>query len=163
MSLNFVAQPTNNTCVSACIAMILNIPVNVVIDEFHEGYFNKAKLSIHDYLESKGRVTYTHFKAHTFLNEFEWGWAYIATVPSLGTLGTFHAIVIDCTEPEKGLIINDPNRFPDKKHYVFCADKNGHYKEDEYPLISMILDYGIRVPKNGFEWDENFSKVISEG
>ena len=48
--IKHVKQPTLNTCVSACLAMILNRPVEEVIAEFHDRYYNNWEITISEYL-----------------------------------------------------------------------------------------------------------------
>jgi hypothetical protein len=54
--INFQQQQTYNTCVSTCLAMILNCDVKDVIAVFHDGYWEPAdnkKIKVTDFLTEK--------------------------------------------------------------------------------------------------------------
>lgn len=55
MRITHVKQPTDDTCVSACLAMVLGVDVHQVIEDFHQQYVAR-ELDVIDYLESKGLV-----------------------------------------------------------------------------------------------------------
>lgn len=54
--IEFQQQPTPVTCVSACIAMVLGIPVEQVVSDYHHTYFDAGDEKVHpdEYLVNKG-------------------------------------------------------------------------------------------------------------
>lgn len=99
-----IHQKTSNTCMSACVAMVLNSDFDTVRQEFHAGYI-KHEINPVAYLRSKG------LKAEKAGNPFELeiGYVYILMVPSLNNPAMFHAIVLDHTCPS-GPELYDPTR-----------------------------------------------------
>lgn len=99
-----IYQKTSNTCMSACIAMVMNTDFETVRSEFHAQYTRHESCPVR-YLRSKG------MKAEKVGNPFELeiGYVYILMVPSLNTLGMFHAVVVDHTCPS-GPELYDPTR-----------------------------------------------------
>jgi hypothetical protein len=87
----FHQQPTHNTCVSTCMAMILGLSPEEVIAEFHDQYYDRAedKLHVTAYLKSKG-VEFTLCNFETAPNMEG---VYMVTVPSLSTAGGNHQIL----------------------------------------------------------------------
>ncbi|KRS22851.1 hypothetical protein AAY72_01710 [Alishewanella sp. WH16-1] len=112
--LSLIQQPTSDTCTSACLAMLTGIPVDKVINEFHQGYFNRD-LNPCDYLAIKG-IQHT-VNSNPYNNNCDWGCAYLVAVPSLNIEAGMHNIIIDCTGDE--IAILDPCKGRDgKKHYI---------------------------------------------
>lgn len=139
--LTYQAQPTNDTCVSACIAMVLGVPVQEVIADFHNRLHHE-NVTLRDYLYERLLCPQSYL-ADEYV-EFEDGYVYFATVPSLNTKGTFHQILFDCTGTK--LTIHDPNNDPDKLRYVLRykdENLNAPLKENEYPLMSWVIEHGI--------------------
>lgn len=115
MSVNFVKQPTLNTCVSACLAMILNKPVEKVIEEFHSRYYNNWEITISEYLTKNG-VPH-HCSEGGGRETLHRGGLFLCTVPSLNIPGALHQIVIDMTDHK--FIVHDPIKgWEGKKFYV---------------------------------------------
>lgn len=110
--INHQQQPTGTSCVSACIAMILNKPVNDIIGEFHDNYHNE-KVEVDDYLAKKGVVAN---------NPIEWNKIYIVVVPSLDhngkmSMSSTHQVLMDTTCNKT--IIHDPLK---GTHYYYSMN-----------------------------------------
>ena len=132
--LTLVTQPTHNTCTSACIAMITELPIDQVIEEFHTKYINHH-ITLHGYLRVKGVSTKMPVEKPSFPAPLSPGHLYILTVPSLNEEGMFHNIVVDYRWGEKPHVL-DP-----------CEGKKNHKYYDNYltgdlavPLKSWIVE-----------------------
>lgn len=113
--IKHVKQPTLNTCVSACLAMILNKPVEKVIEEFHSRYYNNWDITISEYLTQNG-VNH-HCCEGGGRETLHMGGLFLCTVPSLNVPGSLHQIVIDMTDHK--FIVHDPIKgWEGKKFYV---------------------------------------------
>ncbi|QBZ71713.1 hypothetical protein [Escherichia phage Skure] len=113
--IRFVKQPTLNTCVSACLAMILNKPVEKVIEEFHSRYYNNWEITISEYLTKNG--VKHHCSEGGGREALHMGGLFLCTVPSLNIPGALHQIVIDMTDHK--FIVHDPIKgWEGKKFYV---------------------------------------------
>ena len=85
-------QTLANNCVSACIAMILDLPVELVTDEFHQDYID-CKTDPFNYLTAKGLNVCLHNITH---RRPENDRIYIISVPSLNVKSGLHCVVADC-------------------------------------------------------------------
>lgn len=95
--IKLINQPTTNTCASACIAMLADMSINQVLNEFHNKY-TSHQITLQGYLLSKGvQITTPMFKP-SFPAPLTQGRVYILTVPSLNEQGMFHSIVVDTRE-----------------------------------------------------------------
>lgn len=113
--IKHVKQPTLNTCVSACLAMILNKPVEDVIEEFHSRYYNNWEITISEYLTKNG--VKHHCSEGGGRETLHMGGLFLCTVPSLNIPGALHQIVIDMTDHK--FIVHDPIKgWEGKKFYV---------------------------------------------
>ncbi|UIU26973.1 hypothetical protein SA80RD_86 [Escherichia phage vB_EcoS_SA80RD] len=113
--IKHVKQPTLNTCVSACLAMILNKPVEKVIEEFHSRYYNNWEITISEYLTKNG--VQHHCSEGGGRETLHMGGLFLCTVPSLNIPGALHQIVIDMTDHK--FIVHDPIKgWEGKKFYV---------------------------------------------
>lgn len=85
-------QPTNNSCTSACLAMITNRPVRKIMEEFHDKWqvFDTNPLK---WLEANTRLKCKALDIYydTVFNNA----VYLATVPSLNIEGGLHHILFD--------------------------------------------------------------------
>lgn len=113
-------QPTDNTCVSACIAMILGCDVDAVIKEFHSEFF-AGNISILSYLEECG----IEAKVGTVGFVTRMGKTQIVSVPSLNEEAKFHSVVSD-TRGGKGYQIYDPQMGNEGKRFYTAYGKNGN-------------------------------------
>ena len=128
-------QPTPTSCASTCIAMLLNIDVNIVIDEFHDGFMSHNE-DMSGYLKRKGLDIVELMSTN---NMIMWDKVYLMTVPSLNLKGINHYIVGD----SRGDLfkVYDPNKGKDGKFY-YCNE------DDDNPLSFRIqtwsLDYEVK-------------------
>lgn len=139
MNINHQQQPTWNTCVSACIAMILNKPADEVVSEFHEDYYEE-KLDADEYLQSKGvdcEVLLTNAKLET-------GYIYLCSVPSLNLQARTHMIVLDMREECWSLY--DPNKGKEGKLYFVPNIPDEEVEGNEVKLITAAPDIRIILP-----------------
>lgn len=113
--IKHVKQPTANSCVSACLAMLLNKPVQEVMAEFHDKYYNGWQITVYDYLVKNGVecIPYSGGGDERITS----GNVYLATVASLNIPGSLHQIILDLSDGK--FVIHDPIKgWPGKKFYV---------------------------------------------
>lgn len=90
--IQFQQQPTYNTCVSTCLAMILNCDVADLIPVFHDKYFDAPfdkRIKVTDFLIERG----VPFYLCNFESFPEKAGVYLVTVPSLNIKGETHQIL----------------------------------------------------------------------
>ena len=102
--VELVTQTLPLNCVSACLAMILNKPIDVVTNEFHEGYIN-IEIDPHEYLDGQG-IRYTRLLAGQ--RNLEPGKLYMLSTPSVNIMGGMHAILVQVTQDGRWFLW-DPN------------------------------------------------------
>ena len=95
-------QPTDRTCVHTCLAMVLGVPVQQVIDRYGGQPMSDQRLMAA--LTEHG----VEFDRLVFGNLFWPGW-YLAGVPSLNVEGGTHAILIHAHR-KKGVTVLDPSQ-----------------------------------------------------
>lgn len=139
-------QPTGNSCSATCLAMLLGVPVDKVMADFHEDYC-KGLIKPFQYLISNLRIdNVRRCYSDDQLDKPEG--IYLVAVPSLNLTATIHNIVFDVRndglvifDPNDGLVIFDPNKGkPGKKYYT--------YDESEVKTIEnaiMLKDYFLEV------------------
>lgn len=126
-------QPTWNSCASTCMAMMLDLPAQQVIDEFHEDYITH-KTRPYDYLRSKG----LDVRYGVIDQLFEWDTVYMVTVPSLNLLSVNHFVVMDFRD--ENWKIYDPNNGKEGKKY-YTNDHNLIVHDDNaYELGGYQID-----------------------
>ena len=138
MNITLQQQPTWNSCVSACVAMILNKPVDEVVSEFHEDYY-AGKLDPDEYLTKSGvncEVLLTNAK-------LEMGHIYICSVPSLNKQALTHAILIDMRDECWSLF--DPNMGKEGKLYYVPNFPDEEVEGNEVKLITAAPDIRITL------------------
>ena len=101
--LKHQSQINENTCTSACLAMILDISIWTVFQEFHAEYCS-GTMSVSDYLDKK-RCAYTILNSIDTIKE---DGIYLAVVASLNTVGGLHQIVMEVMDGN--ITIYDPNK-----------------------------------------------------
>ncbi len=112
--ITFVQQPTSDSCVSACLAMLLGIPVERVLEEFHDRY-KAHEVKPFDYLAGKIQAHYPVDAEE----DLEWDRVYLLGVPSLNIRGGMHAVLLD-TRGGK-LRLYDPNVGKAGREYYFLS------------------------------------------
>jgi len=150
--VNFQQQPTYNTCVSTCLAMILNVDCNEVIDEFHGkywDYYESDRVIVSSFLSKKG----VEFDYCSFEQQPDTEGIYLVTVPSLNIKGGNHNILwVVESSGEEGLFfqrILDPAAGRDDKYYYtniddllnseFLATKINGYRLDLHIKKSQVM------------------------
>lgn len=128
-------QPTFNTCMSACVAMVAGQPVAEVVERWHQSFHDKA-----DWLDD----ALDYYKIPYFYGsqrrcELLYGFIYFLTVPSLNIQGGLHQILVSLTA-DRGIEVFDPARGrPGSKYYVYGIPTS----DDEVELISWCIDLSI--------------------
>lgn len=122
-------QPGFNMCVSACIAMLTNRPVDHIVDEFHKPFFN-FEIEIDAYLEKLGvRAVRTEDRS-TLAS----GGVFLLTVPSLNSVGKFHQVIFDA----RTNTVYDPARPPAQRYEYEVSGEPGFTG-----LMCWVIDYEI--------------------
>jgi hypothetical protein len=105
-------QPDSKTCVSTSIAMLLGIPVEQVIAEFHDEYMTDPSTMLR-YIESKGLKPIPLYPHEASMGP---GKVYLLGVPSLNYQGLLHCVLADFRNQ---FTVYDPNMGrKDKLYYV---------------------------------------------
>lgn len=139
--VKLVQQPTNDSCVSACLAMVTGLDIETVYNEFHDPYYVKRNQSIHRYAAEKGVDLQP---AYTCYNSLAERGVYLVTVPSLNIVGGLHEIVVDTRD---GFInVYDPVR-DGRYRYVSYADVTD-CGPLEVQLKSWLIDYRVMESKH---------------
>lgn len=141
-------------CVSACLAMVLNQPVEEVTEKFHKGYADGSK-EPHEYLDSSG-ITYRPCFACE--RKMKPDHVYMVSIPSINLTGGSHMMVIHMTSDDCW-IIYDPNLGREgrltygsfngeevPKGFVQIASWTPVY---EFHIEDVAKRYGIDNPFNG--------------
>lgn len=135
MPLKHIQQVDNQTCTSACLAMMLNEPIMTIISEFHMDWVN-VKTDPVRYLKSKG-VDVTPLTPFT---KILGDGMYLTAVPSLNEEGTLHHVVVTFKDSE--MKIFDPNQGRDgKKYYV----NNLQQKKNELEVYFTHHIYELKL------------------
>ena len=139
MNLKHQTQPTVNSCVSTCLAMILDVPAEQVIKEFHDPYMAQTR-EIDEYLHSK------NIKCRPLLsvgNTILGDRIYIFSVPSLNMDAMFHQIL--GYYQGDNFKIADPNQGREGRRYYVPHDKLD-LEDNEVHLNSYSFDYEVWYP-----------------
>ena len=135
-TIHFLQQPKDDTCMSACVAMVLGHPApDMVIAEFHQD-FSVGLQKPSEYLVGRG------LKAVPCLAEkanLQMGMVYIVTAPSLNLEGELHAVVIDTRNDD--VIVYDPN----KGRWGRCFYTKDPKTLDDYPIAKELKGYVFLV------------------
>ena len=143
MILKHQQQPTHNSCMSACVAMISSQPVTDVVAQWHDKFHSKEAW-LDDALDHYNiPYFYGHPKKAELLPDF----VYFLTVPSLNIVGGLHQILVAV---KKGLVVEilDPAKGREgAKYYVYGECRNS----EECELISWSIDLAVPV----VEWGDH--------
>lgn len=140
--IKHVKQPTLNTCVSACLAMILNKPVEKVIEEFHSRYYNNWEITISEYLTKNGVVH--HCSEGGGRETLHMGGLFLCTVASLNIPGALHQIVIDMTDHK--FIVHDPIKGWEGKKFYVGSDQDPE-EPGAFIIHTWVKDVEIILPR----------------
>jgi hypothetical protein len=127
-----VTQPTDTSCVSACISMMTGLSIDIVMEEFRDQY-QKHEIGIEEYLRKRTALPFYHTQI------FDEETVSFVTVPSLNIRGMNHQILIVCHDDSWS--IYDPNTGIEDKG-MYSANPN---KEDtnQFPLKSYHIDFSV--------------------
>ena len=102
--IEFQSQPTEDSCMSACMAMITGLPVSQVVEEFHVDYYVRGATTPDQYLISKNvDFSYEPRDAYTHIGSIKPDTTYLLQVPAIGHVDDTHAIIIQTYgNPSKG-------------------------------------------------------------
>lgn len=141
MTIKLQHQPDNITCVSACAAMLMDRPVDSVVDEFHKDFYNFF-IELDSYLAQHG-VKVKRTVNRQFLDH---GKVYVLLVPSLNSPAHFHQVLADTRGPE--VKIYDPAR-KGTQRYVGPGQA---VEPGETEIITWVIDYEVtKAPAIGVE------------
>ncbi|MDB2179364.1 hypothetical protein [Citrobacter farmeri] len=143
MSLKHQQQPTHNSCMSACVAMISNQSVTEVVEQWHDKFHSKEAW-LDDAMDHY-RIPY--FYGHPKKAELLSGFIYFLTVPSLNIVGGQHQILAAVKEGPVVEIFDPAKGRDGAKYYVYGECK----KAEERELISWTIDLAIPV----VEWGDH--------
>lgn len=143
-------QIDDKGCVSACLAMLLNEPVDKIHKEFNDKY-HSYDIWPDDFLMGSGlKVSEVSMKHEAKLGEG----VYLVSVPSLNIVAGTHQIIFDYRGNKFKLY--DPNKGRvNKKYYIFHNYDNTPLLENEVELNCFRFDYLIEDNKNGIPMDKN--------
>jgi hypothetical protein len=138
MKIKHVKQPTNTSCVSACIAMLTSCDVKIIIEEFHELY-SRAEIRPDEFLARHGIVAEP---VSILDNQLQFDKIYLVSVPSLNVQAVTHQIIIDLRDDENVMLF-DPNQGKKSKKYYTYAKPRSKLGKNEINIRSYNLDYEI--------------------
>ena len=138
-TLKHQQQPSSDTCVSACIAMILNQPVSEVINDFHQEYL-RGEIDVDEYLHIRGIKCVPLMST---ISTMLWDRVYFLSVPSLNKLGYWHQ-VLGYFENDKFVLL-DPNKGREDKLYYVEHDVE-FTKPNEFRLKSYLYNFEVWFP-----------------
>lgn len=134
-------QPTGNTCVCTCIAMLTGKPAQEVVDKWHDLYYSHHE-PLMDILEEEGLRVECHYSAGS--PRILPGKLYMLTVPSLNVEGSLHQVLVDWRDEAVGPVCLDPAKgLPDRKYYTLSEDEWDDVTEARL-LTSWVLDFTIK-------------------
>lgn len=120
-------------CVSACLAMLLNRPVEEVTAEFHEKYM-AGEINMRKYLTSQG----VELMNGDPEGQMYHGHVYLVSVPSLNLPSMMHEVLMDLRDDH---VIFDPNvGYEGRKYYTLKA---ASHDENAVPLSGFCIDYRV--------------------
>lgn len=135
--LRHQTQPTYNTCMATCVAMVAGKHVDEVVARWHESFHAKTEW-LDDALD--------YYKIPYFYGcqrraELLFGFVYFLTVPSLNITGGLHQILVALTN-ERGIEVFDPVKGrPGAKNYVYGKPTSAN----EVSLISWCVDLSVPI------------------
>jgi len=135
----FQSQPCPTSCMSTCIAMLLNIPVEAVKHRHHDDY--REGRSLREILNSYG-VPFESFDSaepHSIDRSGFW----LLAVPSLNIEGGLHEVLVEFDKASSTWVIFDPRRgAEDRKFYSAAPDQDGPLAR---PLSGFSTDAFISI------------------
>ena len=146
--IEFIMQPTLNTCMATCISMCTGLDLNEVIESAHEDYISASigTLPVYfKYLKSKN-IPFDDLESIVGQQiDFEVGYYYILCVPSPATEGMLHGVVLDCSDCEEEWKILDPLKGWGKKYYEWSPWSREIDAIDINELDSLGVDFRFKI------------------
>lgn len=136
-------QPTEITCASTCMAMILDIPVEKAIYEFHEKYYTERNITCSEYLQSKG-LKVERMYADFSPSRINYNAVYGLIVPSLNIEGGTHFVLME-VDSEGNWCIYDPNYKKESKKYYIPVKYEDNDNNLEVGINSYVIEFSISV------------------
>ena len=134
-------QPTPDTCVSTCLAMLLNEDTQTIIDQFHASY-KAGQTNPIKFLEQRG-IKVNDGKPYQYLDE---DGLYFLMVPSLNIQATNHQIIYIIEEGGNGWFhtLLDPVKGREGKLY-YKSDFEQDDNELSVKLKGFAVDFFIDI------------------
>lgn len=105
-ALTHCKQAAGNGCMSACLAMLTEIPVEQIMADFHDSYRSKL-ITPQMFLANKGiKWKYEERADDRLVGYLDQGFIYLMSVPSLSRKNETHSILVDYRGEEP--IVLDP-------------------------------------------------------
>lgn len=139
-TVRHVTQSEPNNCVSACLSMVLNIPQEVVTEEFHQAYIDQ-KAEAHEYLNESG-IPYRHCMAserHMKANH-----VYMVSVPSANIECGLHQIVVELDNDSLVWVFDPNNGRKGRYHYAFFHE-DASIPKGMKAIKSWMPDFEFKV------------------
>ncbi|QBQ71160.1 peptidase C39 family protein [Shewanella phage S0112] len=154
-------QTLPNSCVSAALAIALDLPVQMVTDAFHELY-EQGNAEIY-YLFNHLQVTF--IRAASDERRIQPDRISLLVVPSLNAPGLLHMIVAQTSPCGKLWYILDPAKGVEgRKYYDTCNTDfdslNGERESLAYPVQSYLVQYEIPLAE-AIYWQKKKNTLIS--
>lgn len=124
-------------CVSACLAMLTDQPVEKVTEEFNDLYHDH-KIQPHDYLDQHGIRAIPGITIDNTLHD---GRTYMIAAPSLNIEGKLHALIADLRD---GFKLYDPNMGRGgRRWYVWKPEED--LQPGEFNICGWVIDYEVWI------------------
>ena len=138
ITLQTQTEPFN--CMSACLAMLLNQPVETISEEFHERYMTTLDTPTM-YLAEKGLTVRRHYADERLVDEPSR--VYLLSVPSLNIEAGLHGVVAE-TNAEGMWWIYDPNEGREGRKFYTNTTIDGYVIESSVS-VEELMEYRNRV------------------
>lgn len=146
-------QPCQTSCMCTCIAMILDVPAQVIIDRFHTRYREKDMSIREMFTELHVKFMSWDSADRNSMGHMGSGY-YLSSVPSLNVQGGLHSIVLEFDADELLWIVHDPQKGTGFKYY---EGKKNPDDDNSFALTGGYnLDAGVTQPALNF-WREERS------
>ena len=134
---NIIPQTLDNNCVSACFAMVFDLPIDFVTHAFHEAY-QDGDVEIYDFLDCMD-IPYRRCLA----DERDAGRScvYLAGVPSINIQASSHLIVVQIIDDDLWYIYDPAQGREGKKHYI----AGGQPEENQVKISHWAPLYEIKT------------------
>lgn len=129
-------QPTGDSCVVTCCAMLTGRPVGELLEEFQDQLW--ARKVVTEEILQRLDVQYRRvfYEGGTVFK----GFVYLIVVPSLNSRAEFHQIILDC-RPDNPVVYDPARGYPGRLYYAWHPEKG----EDPLavPLVSWLNEFEV--------------------